>query len=288
MIQYGHFLSETLSTFWVFETRAAADFDYFLFHPFTFGTSVPDFVRLCFARFAIDPARVVLVGGTARALEEVAVPQRLLELNHWADPRLGRVHRRIAAAARRPEPPARRVYLSRRRISARKFNRAVVNEVRIEALFRQHGFEILYPEATGFADQLATYANAAILAGLSGSALHNSLFLPEGARLIELGDPRYGGRPAPNQALCDQLAGVRSSFIPFRGRLFGARHTMLFDMGYLAERLRAALADAPPAGAGAPATRARLRDLGEIAYLGARCLLGEMLDLVRQLLRRKA
>ena len=63
---------------------------------------------------------------------------------------------------------------------------------------------------------------------------------------------------------------------------------MLFDMGYLAERLRAALADAPPAGAGAPATRARLRDLGEIAYLGARCLLGEMLDLVRQLLRRKA
>ena len=181
MIQYGHFLSETLSTFWVFETRAAADFDYFLFHPFTFGTS---FRTSCASASRGSPS---IPPGRARGRDRArARGGRRAAAPAGAQP-LGRSAARSGAPADRrggeaPGAAARRVYLSRRRISARKFNRAVVNEVRIEALFRQHGFEILYPEATGFADQLATYANAAILAGLSGSALHNSLFLPESAR----------------------------------------------------------------------------------------------------------
>jgi hypothetical protein len=248
---YGHFVTETLSTFWALEDHPAEDFDYFLFHPFVFGIDISGYAEFCLQRFGIDPGKVVFVGDKPLAFDEMVVPERLFRLNHSADPRVRWVYRHIAEGCRPPPTPAARLYLSRRRFSRGNFERVIANEVDLEAEFRRRGFQVLYPETMSFEDQVGHYARADWVAGISGSGLHNSLFMRSDAALIELGDPRYGGEPAPTQALCNHISGVDAHFIPFSGPRFGPRGTMLFDMKFLRGQLDI-VDGAPPATGPAP------------------------------------
>jgi hypothetical protein len=267
---YGHFITETLSTFWLFEDQPAESFDYFLFHPFVFGTAIPAYVEFCFRRFGIDLGKVVFIGDEPMAFDEIVTPERLFRLNHSADPRAAWVYRHIAEGCPAPATPAPLLYLSRRRFSRGNFERVIANEVDMEAEFQRRGFKVLYPEAMSFEDQVGHYAHADWVAGISGSGLHNSLFMREGARLVELGDPRYDGKPAPTQALCNQISGVNGQFIPFRGPRFGPRGTMLFDTKFLRDRLDAVAAP-PAAPRGAPRGLWRWAfDRLEVIYLSIR------------------
>ncbi|HZZ34026.1 MAG TPA: glycosyltransferase 61 family protein [Phenylobacterium sp.] len=267
---YGHFITETLSTFWIFEEQPASSFDYFLFHPFVFGTEIPAYVEFCLRRFGVDPDKVVFIGAEPMAFDEMVTPERLFRLNHSADPRAAWVYRHIAEGCPAPVTPSPKLYLSRRRFSRGNFERVIANEVDMEAEFRRRGFKILYPETMSFDDQVGHYAHAAWVAGISGSGLHNSLFMGEGAHLVELGDPRYGGEPAPTQALCNHISGVSARFIPFRGPRFGHRGTMLFDMAFLRGQLDIVTGSAP---ARSPARRGILQwalDRLEVLYLSIR------------------
>jgi len=229
LAHYGHFLTETLSTFWILEDQPAAGFDRIAFHPSAFGRTLPAWARACLAAFDIDPDRVLMLdpegmGGGALRFEEVVVPERLFRLWDAADPTLARVFDRIrrrTLAGRDPLPP-RDLYLSRRAGYWRSTRRVVANEVQVEDRFRRRGFTVIDPAGMAFADQLALYAAAPTLAGLSGSALHNCLFQQPGSRLIEIEHPavyREGEALAVHtQDLCNAVAGVSGRFVPFTGR----------------------------------------------------------------------
>jgi hypothetical protein len=236
---YGHFITEGLSTFWIFEVLPAEDFDYFLFNPFVFGTKFPGYALQCMRAFGIDPDKIVVMGEESMAFEDLVVPERLFRLNHSADPALAWVHRRISSQIEVVYQPLERIYLSRRKLSLRQLTRVIANEVLVEKLFRQAGFAVIYPEELSFKDQLALYANARVVAGPSGSALHNSLFMRPGTQLVELGDPRYGGERAPTQMLCDLVSGVDGVLIPFVGTLRdeGKSMSMSMDIEYLRRKL---------------------------------------------------
>jgi len=267
---YGHFITETLSTFWILEEQPAERFDYVLFHPFVFGTNIPGYAEFCLRRFGIDADKVVFVGDEPLVFDEMVVPERLFRLNHSADPRVRWVYRHIAEGCQPPPTPASRLYLSRRRFSRGNFERVIANEVDMEAEFRRRGFQVLYPETMSFEDQVSHYAHADWVAGISGSGLHNSLFMADDTHLVELGDPRYGGEPAPTQALCNHISGVDAHFIPFSGPRFGQRGTMLFDMEFLRDQLDIVAGRPPAAG---PATRGVLQwalDRLEVLYLSIR------------------
>src|SRR6266481_2720251 len=93
---YGHFITETLSSFWLFKERPGNSFDYALFHPFIFGEATPDYARFCLDRFGIDESKIVIVGADPISFDELVVPERLFRLNHSADPRLSWVYQHIA------------------------------------------------------------------------------------------------------------------------------------------------------------------------------------------------
>lgn len=283
---YGHFITETLSTFWMFEEHSADKFDYFLFHPYVFGDRIPGYVKSCLDRFGIDPEKIIFVGSEALALEEIVVPERLFRLNHSADPRLKWVYSHIAQGVEAPQDECPRLYLSRRRINQGSFDRVVANEVDVEAEFRKRGFVVVYPETMSFEEQVGRYCRATWLAGMSGSGLHNSVFMQSRGQVIELGDPRYDGEPAPTQTLCNGISGVRSTLIPFAGPRFGARGTMLFDMKVLRDRLDQILGPQPDvrgSRAGRRALSRRTLDTLEVAYLAIRPSAGL---LARRLLKR--
>jgi capsular polysaccharide biosynthesis protein len=273
---YGHFITETLSAFWIFEHEKADAFDYVLFHPFIFGDSVPDYVKFCFERFGITQEKVVFARSEALAFDEMVVPERLFRLNHSSDPRLRWVYQHVTEGARAPSVAPQRLYVSRRRFSRSNLFRVVANEAHIETAFQRRGFDIIYPEAMAFEDQIALYSRAQWVAGISGSGLHNSVFMQPGATVVELGDPRYGGARSPTQVLCDNISGVRNELIPFAGWKFGM-YTMLFDVAQLQSRLSTILdpeADQPLSAARPLTFWDQLLQFCEIAYLCVRPLVG--------------
>ena len=65
-----------------------------------------------------------------------------------------------------------RLFLSRSGIDARR----LANEAQVEELFRRNGFKIVRPEILPLADQISLAANADMVAGPAGSAMHLLVF----------------------------------------------------------------------------------------------------------------
>lgn len=282
---YGHFITETLSTFWIFEECGADNFDCFVFHSFWGPAPLRPYARHCLERFGIDPERIVLVDVEPMRFERLIVPERLFRINHSADLRLRHVYRRLTAPMRSTSAPDRRVYLSRRGLDTRLLRRTIANEIRVEALFRTAGFEILFPETLSFSDQLEIYSRSQILAGISGSALHNSLFLSEGCHVIELDNLHAVGHAT--QELCNFVAGASGHVIEFRGRIVhGPRRVMVFDLEHLRSELMKILErqglPAPSLADGLP----RLRR-AEVMDIAGRILSPIARETVRRLLGRR-
>lgn len=234
---YGHFITEGLSTFWIFEQISAEEFDYFLFSPFVFGEDIPEYALQCLRTFGIDSRKVVIMGKDVLCFEEIVVPERLFRLNHSADPSLRWVYQEICVKVAAAGNPMEKVYVSRRRLSLKKLTRVIANEVLVEKLFKQAGFTVVYPEELSFPEQLDLFKRVSVLAGFSGSALHNSLFMCCGAKLIELGDPRHGGERAPTQKLCDLISGVYHVLVPFIGKLRADGGASSMDVEVLRKKL---------------------------------------------------
>ena len=62
-------------------------------------------------------------------------------------------------------------------------------------------------------DQLRLVADAEVVAGPSGSALHLSAFARASARVLEIGDSRSPGRPVAMQVLIDAACGHEQAFV---------------------------------------------------------------------------
>jgi len=77
---------------------------------------------------------------------------------------------------------ARRVYLSRRGQSMR----VMVGEAAFEKALAARGFTIVRPETLSAGEQVALIRDAQVLVGASGAALANAVFLPRGARVVEI------------------------------------------------------------------------------------------------------
>ena len=92
MAHYGHFLLETLSTFWPF--GSFREYDSFVFHPFTFGPNMTGFAYEAFEVFGIEGDQVEIISGPT-VLEDVTIPERLICLNHSANAHVRTVYAKI-------------------------------------------------------------------------------------------------------------------------------------------------------------------------------------------------
>lgn len=76
-----------------------------------------------------------------------------------------------------------RVYVSRAKLPD---NMRTYGEEKVQKIFEKNGFHIIYPETLSLAQQVAIVGNAKVLAGCAGSALHLSVFMKPGGRVIQL------------------------------------------------------------------------------------------------------
>lgn len=227
---YGHFLLETLSRFWALQPGEV--YDNYVFHQFLHN--IPDIetfspIKVTFEAYGIDPKKVLIIDSPIR-FENLTVPNSLISINNSGNIEQAVVYKHISDYClknyRKEENffsklfpsrlekllKAKKIYLSRSKFNSGKF---VKNESDIENIFKSFGFTILSPELLNFVDQVLLFNNVEVLAGLNGSAMHNTLFMQKGRLAITIGDIRHQDKIHQNQEICNMLSGVKTAFINF-------------------------------------------------------------------------
>jgi capsular polysaccharide biosynthesis protein len=228
---FGHFLIETLPSLgW------ADDGEVILAHPWPetidWQVMTVPWVALSLEALGIDRKQVRLVHRPVLVDELRIAPQNLIVGGHVSLPAAsvyGRI--RDLAAEKGDATTGERVYFSRRKFSG--ISRPILNEDAIERLFMGHGFSIVYPETLPFDEQIRTAANAKIIAGIDGSALHLGCFMRGGHCMVV---NTRGHTPAIE--VLNSMAGVKTDWIDGLKSVNGAGAITIDETG-LREALRA-------------------------------------------------
>ncbi|MGU3661031.1 glycosyltransferase family 61 protein [Methylobacterium fujisawaense] len=213
MGHYGHFITETISTFWALPNW---QFSRVAFHKFLFGSQLKDFMTPFFESHGVLTTDIYMIDRPTR-FSNLLVPQRTFSINSFSHLQHAETARRVRDHVVRSQKgeltQRRRIFLSRTRLP--KDERSVSNARDIELIFREFGFDIIHPQELSIDEQIGLYAGATVLAGYSGSALHNCLFLSPNSLVIELADLRSPTKPLSTQVLCNQAAQLTGAFIEF-------------------------------------------------------------------------
>lgn len=190
---YGHFILETLARMWILDEIKCQDREY-IFHSMHGNTSLnKSYIKEVLSSFEIDLKKVHILNDDA-VVEDLIVPSSLSYLGVSQHERIKSVYAKVHENASAPSKST-RIYVSRALVKAG--NHRFINEGSIENIFENYGFKIIRPEECPFEEQVAHYRNASVLAGPLSSALHNSVFCPDGTTIIAL-NGRWN-RPRPDQ-----------------------------------------------------------------------------------------
>jgi len=232
---YGHFVTEFLSRLWIL--ARGMSFDHVVTYPSiaNCGRYLPqEFHRYMLGLLGLDLTRLEILRAPVR-FDEIVVPEQLWIINTQVNTHLRDVYEKIAAAHRTGRPVG-RVFLARSDAKRRKLR----NAREIEEVFASFGFAIVEPQDLPIARQLRLYADCEMLAGYSGSGLHNSVFCRPGTPVIDVGDFHLGAQQMDVQWCADRLARTRPVFIPYRAA--GERTT---DIAALTADLSSFLGERP-------------------------------------------
>ena len=96
------------------------------------------------------------------------------------------IYRTLIAAAHRSQQKAgeSRIFLSRRQLKRRL--RRLSNGAAVERRMARRGFTVVHSQHMSLVDQINAAAGADLIAGVDGSALHLSVFMRPGARMLVL------------------------------------------------------------------------------------------------------
>lgn len=212
MSHYGHFITESMSRMWsLFSVES--HFDHYAYFPFVFDGGeivLSDFHKYFFELLQV-PLNKLLFLSDPVIFDRVVVPQAAWVINRFCLPQSLRPMYGAIRKKHEGDAGFDRIFLSRFPRPGLRFT----DTAAVEALFASHGFEILFPESMEIAEQLRAYANCRVMAGFSGTALHNCVFAREGTCVIELCDPRWPDGPIAMQMTCNGLAGVLGTHIPY-------------------------------------------------------------------------
>ena len=107
------------------------------------------------------------------------------------------------------------IFISRGKLDRSRIKIPFSLNQRVERLFLAKGYEIIYPEALEFNTQVALLANATHVAGFMGSGLHLSVFAPDEATIIEIGDRESPECGNPHQGALISVCNQNYFFVKF-------------------------------------------------------------------------
>ncbi|EYD77701.1 hypothetical protein Rumeso_00867 [Rubellimicrobium mesophilum DSM 19309] len=186
----------------------------------------PSYLRLVLAALGVEPEKVRVVTAPTRC-RSVFIPKRLSP--YWG--KYGYSHRYLDAMqaagdalARSSEARTtpRRVYLSRSKLDRASRRLMDGQELQIEEIFRQHGFEIVHPQMLSLPEQIRTVRDADHVAGCVGSQMHLLAFARcEGKRVLRIA-PSFFDTPI-DRIMVESGGGEYSEFVVERDAKAGTK-----------------------------------------------------------------
>ena len=206
---FGHVMTEVLSRLWGWPIAKAEIPDLKVIFRIRYeGERDPVLEKLLFTAYGIpqddivwSPRPVTLDGLVG------ATPMWHNQFQHFVHPEIRtRIWEPITSRLADGRPGrSDRIFVSRRGAG----NRYCRNSEEIEAAFRRHGFEILYPEDHALHDQAAIFRDARVVAGFGGSAMFNLMHCRRLEHVIVLNSEGYIAR---NEHLYAAVHGARADY----------------------------------------------------------------------------
>ncbi len=200
---FGHFLFSVLARLWALP-QPPPDLKLVLLNGALAPTmSYFEFARTLFAALGISQDSFATFDRPVR-LRRLMVPAPAIEENRGGHVQFAEFCHRIGASllgeGGREESDS-LVYLTKRRLPSGVYR--IVNEDAFCAELERLGVEVVSPEALSLRDQIALWAGRRVVAGMSGSMLHTSVFVP-GRRYVALNVEPWRNS---NQLIFDRING---------------------------------------------------------------------------------
>ncbi|WP_349829297.1 glycosyltransferase family 61 protein [Brevibacterium litoralis] len=206
MPHFGHFITETVTNLW----PEPIPVDGLVFHRFVGPQRVSAWQREFIRRAGWGAARIEIVDDW-RTVDHLIIPSRPVVLNAVVGPEAVDTWNRMMPGRHVHGRP---VYLSRSRLE--EDSRRTSTDHLLDEEMEARGFDVVHPQELDVTTQMAVAAQAPLLVGLAGSALHLSAFAHPGARTIEIGDRRSPRTPIRMQRAIDAAFSRETAFVPLR------------------------------------------------------------------------
>jgi Glycosyltransferase 61 len=179
---FGHLLTEQLARLWAYRTAKEMHPDLRpILYKKKWTQAIAPWERAILESAGIPGDDALVIAGAIRP-HRVLAATPMFSQPQYASPRLvdtwdevGRGAQRLAGPVKTPK----RIYISRRRAG-----RWCHNGADLEAVFGEAGFSVLYPEDLPFAEQVATFRNADVIAGYAGSGMFTSMLCEQPVRIM--------------------------------------------------------------------------------------------------------
>lgn len=212
MGHYGHFIIENLSRLW--DIEKAKSYDSYAMHPFIFDNNLVKLhgyqsYLLELLGIKTEKFKPIYKKNVFKSLD---VPEQGWIIAGPVNSKSKKIYEKIHKLHNKSQI-YKKIFLSRKQDKMIR----IKNIDKVNDFFKFHGYEIVYPEEINIKKQLELYSNAEVLAGFSGSGLHNSIFSNQETLIVELGDIRSPNKPMKVQVAAIELTGQRHFFIPYNG-----------------------------------------------------------------------
>lgn len=212
---FGHLLLEAPARFWFLNSIDVSK-SRFIFHPLGDKANSKNIFQIELAQvlfncFGIRKEQIIFADRDL-FVEELIIPSSLFFLNLTVDSSQYNIYKQLKIYLLKNQKThstaKKRIYLSKRLL--KKSNvQSVDNEEKIEQIFREYGFEIIFSEQLPLYQQVSLLSEAEIIAGCEGSALHLGVFMPLSSKMIILSARGI----AMNQVLINTLVTIETHVI---------------------------------------------------------------------------
>lgn len=176
---WGHFLLECTSRLWHFVQLMKTDKEIKLAIPIYDMKPNANFKEF-FELLGITDDRIIYVEKPTR-FTEVVVPEAAFMLENFYTKEFISIFREITKNIESAQ--YKKVYMTRRHFL---INDNTIGEKNIEDCFEKNGYKIIAPEKMSLKEMISIIKGAEVIAGLNGSAMHNTLFADKNTKLLIL------------------------------------------------------------------------------------------------------
>lgn len=175
---FGHFLLEHMNRAWCVLRDEMRELPIVLVNNQNINP-VPKYIYDLLDCLGIARDNIIILNETAR-FRNVYIPHQAFNIPfYWTD---DFVKAYEYMASRTTGYSYEKIYVSRAKLSHGK----TYGEEKIQQIFADNGFHIIYPETLSLREQISFMKNCRVLAGCAGTALHLGLFMRGGGTVIQI------------------------------------------------------------------------------------------------------